>query len=340
MHSTPLLWLIGFSICAAALLIGVGFTLYRDAPRSWLSHLATVVVLAGLALLQWLHWRYFTTGADVAGTRLYITLLYISAAAFYLCFRGGLLPSDTDSPWHLLHFVPALSVPWLVPAPIALPLAFTVGAAYSVALTRLVRRLRAQRPLFRLELGTFVVFAAIALVVLGLGLAAPWLGPRAFITAYSALIAIAFALALYILLRFPDLLGKASEAVRAAYAVSTLGRVDRDAALQRLRHAMDVDKVYTDEALSLARLASMVQLTPHQLSELVNTSHGIGFTRFVREHRVSAAKTMLLDEPDASVLSIGLAVGFTSQSNFYAAFREIVGDVPGRYRKSAAHRTP
>jgi len=48
----------------------------------------------------------------------------------------------------------------------------------------------------------------------------------------------------------------------------------------------------------------------------------------VRQHRVAAAQAMLRAEPDASVLSVGLSVGFTSQSNFYAAFREIVGSVP------------
>jgi AraC-like DNA-binding protein len=33
------------------------------------------------------------------------------------------------------------------------------------------------------------------------------------------------------------------------------------------------------------------------------------------------------------VLSVGLNVGFTSQSNFYEAFREVEGGTPGQYRK-------
>lgn len=48
---------------------------------------------------------------------------------------------------------------------------------------------------------------------------------------------------------------------------------------------------------------------------------------------------MLLAEPEASVLSVGLAVGFASQSNFYAAFREVTGEVPGRYRRRGAGAT-
>ena len=41
---------------------------------------------------------------------------------------------------------------------------------------------------------------------------------------------------------------------------------------------------------------------------------------------------MLLEEPGASVLSVGMNVGFTSQSNFYDAFREITGTTPGKFR--------
>jgi AraC-like DNA-binding protein len=35
------------------------------------------------------------------------------------------------------------------------------------------------------------------------------------------------------------------------------------------------------------------------------------------------------------VLSVGLSVGFNSQSSFYSAFRDIAGTVPSRYRSRA-----
>jgi AraC-like DNA-binding protein len=69
------------------------------------------------------------------------------------------------------------------------------------------------------------------------------------------------------------------------------------------------------------------------LSELINTHLGKSFSRYLREQRVEAAKLQLIDEPKATVLGIGLAVGFSSQSNFYEAFREIVGMTPGQFRK-------
>ncbi len=68
-------------------------------------------------------------------------------------------------------------------------------------------------------------------------------------------------------------------------------------------------------------------------SELINTRFGHGFSRYVREQRVAEARRLLAEDDRSSVLSIGMSVGFRSQSNFYAAFREITGETPGGYRK-------
>ena len=65
----------------------------------------------------------------------------------------------------------------------------------------------------------------------------------------------------------------------------------------------------------------------------MNVHLGKSFARFLREQRVAAARRMLVAEPSASVLSVGLSVGFSAQSNFYEAFREIEGMTPGQFRK-------
>nr|WP_246262234.1 helix-turn-helix domain-containing protein [Aromatoleum evansii] len=101
---------------------------------------------------------------------------------------------------------------------------------------------------------------------------------------------------------------------------------------------MTSERIYADPELSLPGLAGRVGLRPHQLSELLNARLGKSFARYLRERRLTAAKAMLCDEPSASVLSVGLSVGFTSQSNFYDAFREIEGTTPGQFRKLNARR--
>lgn len=51
-------------------------------------------------------------------------------------------------------------------------------------------------------------------------------------------------------------------------------------------------------------VAEAVGITSHQLSELINTRLGIGFSRYVRECRVNAAKALLISAPSRSILSI------------------------------------
>ena len=111
--------------------------------------------------------------------------------------------------------------------------------------------------------------------------------------------------------------------------------------LVKLATLMSTDRIYADSELNLRRLAERLGLSTHQLSELINARLGKGFSRYLREQRIDAAKAMLCAEPSASVLSVGLGVGFTSQSNFYEAFREIEGMTPGQYRKlNAKVRAP
>jgi AraC-like DNA-binding protein len=327
--------MIGFSLCAAVLLALAGATVYADAQPAPIARLSGIALLAVLAALQVAHGQWLLQHGGWAGTPVYVALLFAAAAAFFVFFRGALAPRESERASHLLAWA-LVPLAFVLPVRIALPLAFVAGVAFAAWLAVLVHRLRLQRARFRLERGVFAAHAAIALAVLLLGLASPWIGLDAFFLAYAILIGIGLFASLYLLLRFPDLPARAVEAVATAYAVSSLSRVDRDAALARLARAMDEDKAWLDENLGLASLAAQVGLTPHQLSELVNTQFGVGFSRFVRGHRVEAARRMLLAEPDASVLSIGLAVGFTSQSNFYAAFREITGEVPGRYRRRQA----
>jgi transcriptional regulator GlxA family with amidase domain len=134
----------------------------------------------------------------------------------------------------------------------------------------------------------------------------------------------------------PDVASKAQEAVAISYAQSALGKIDVEAASARLKRLFEDEHLYRDEDLGLAKLARRVELSPHQLSELLNTRFGESFARYVRRHRVAAAQKMLIDEPRASVLSVGLSVGFGSQSTFYAAFKDETGEVPGEYRRKRA----
>ena len=325
---------IGFSVGAALLLVLAFATVYRSMALPWQSRVAGYVMLIGLATTQVFHARFLLEMDTVLANRAYVLSVCLQSLGFYWLFLGLLRPPQQKWrvwEWAVLPF--ALLVAAIVPLYWSIPAAFIGGTCAATHLGQLVYQLRAQRRWFVLEFRVLVLFALMALLIASASLGVPMLGWRNFAVTYALLISAIFGLVLYLLLRFPDITSKAEEVVANTYAVSTLSSIDTEKVVAEVKRLFEAEKIYEDEALSLSRLAELTQLSTHQLSELINTQFDLGFSRLVRRYRVNAAKKMLIDEPRASVLSVGLSVGFTSQSNFYVAFKEVTGLVPGQFRK-------
>lgn len=324
--------LIGYSIFNALVIALTHFSgdQYQGLP---LSRAMGLVLLLALSGLQMAHFAVLYLDLAWVTSLAYRMALFAIAPCFYLFSRPLLHP--LAPPVHGvrlgLHGVPVLVAPWL-PASLALPAAFLVGAGYLLWLGRSLWALRHARARFRAEMVLLGLAFGIALAVSALGLAPGSL----FVALYACAIGLALLLVQITLGLRPQLSVEVREAVQAAYSNTTLAKVDCDAVLARLHGLMASDRLFVDPDLNLPSLAGRVGLSPHQLSELLNTRLGKSFSRYLRELRVGASKAMLCDEPSASVLSVGLSAGFTSQSTFYEAFREIEGTTPGQYRKLRA----
>lgn len=325
--------LAGFSFFAALILLFLYLFSLPNMRKNSAAKLACTVVLTSLAALQAAHYLYFLSGVDVLQYRAYGVLLIIVPPSFYFFSRGILFPEVHYHVRDLLHGVfPLISM--FLPIDVIPGLAFLFGTGYTFWFARVIYMLRDQRARFRFEMFFFGMFAAMALSALMLGLALPYLDARIFYLVYSNAIALALLLVVAALLAFPELLSDIMDIAELTYAKSKLVGIDTGQKLQELEHLMTVDKHYENEKLSLSSLAELLNLSSHQLSELINTQCGYGFPRFIREHRVRAAKTMLIEQPRASILSISMATGFNSQSNFYTAFKEITGESPGSFRSN------
>jgi AraC-like DNA-binding protein len=326
--------MVGFSVGMAMLLTAVFAVGYRQLALPLQSRLGGFVMLAGLALTQLAHLQFASDVMEPLPTRRYVVVVFLQSVGFYWLLLGMLRPEGEwrRIEWALPFAVLALSLS--IPLAWAIPVALVIGAAAALHLGALVYRLRAMRRWFALELRVLVLFAlmAVAVAISGL-LAQHGLGWYGYAWTYAALITLGFLVVGWLLLSVPDLVPKTREAVAVAYAQSTLTRIDRDAMAARLRQLFEQEQIHRSESLSLATVADMLGLSTHQLSELVNTAFGVGFSRLVRQYRIETAKQMLIDEPRASVLSVGMAAGFNSQSSFYAAFKEQAGEVPGEYRQ-------
>lgn len=323
----------GFSAVSAVLLFCTYALLIDVQGKSAFSMISCAVLLAALACIQIAHLQYFGGGAQPLDFFHYRLALFVVPSSFYFFGRWAIQPTAPFHPRALLHLLPILLL-FLLRLEVALPVLLLFGAGYSVWLGYLVFGLRAQRSQFRFALFYFCVMSAIAVIVLLLGFAIPFIDDALFYYFYSNAIGLAFAIMIVALISRPNLIADLAEAARVRYGTSTLREVDVDACLKRLRELMTGSKVYQSEDLSLSSLADQLGISSHQLSELVNTRLGMGFSKYVRDCRVAAAKVLLVSAPAQSILSISMETGFRSQSAFYAAFKEATGQSPGDYRKA------
>ena len=294
-------------------------------------------MLLGLAVLQGFHIAYFVYQISPLQQMVYGWVLLLMPISFYFFSRSVLFVDLTHQPKDALHCLPIL-FGVLLPTAILPIFAFFAGAGYTLWFVNVVLQLRAQSARFRFELFFFGLFAAMAVAGLFVVATIPFISTGWFFTLYTNAISLSFALVLFALLVFPELLSDIAEIAEATYAKSQLVGSNVSELRQKLEDLMISDKRYQDDELKLATLADEMDITLHQLSELINTQYGYGFRRFLREHRLRAAKALLLSEPSSSILAISMETGFKSQSAFYAAFNESEGISPGKFRDNSARR--
>ncbi|MEQ8349850.1 MAG: helix-turn-helix domain-containing protein [Leptospiraceae bacterium] len=134
----------------------------------------------------------------------------------------------------------------------------------------------------------------------------------------------------------PGLIHSLKEDFQVRYARSRLLHLDLDAIEDRLLQFMESERPYLDEDFNLSALARELDLSTHQISEILNSRLQCNFSDFINGYRIRAALQMLREERDRSVLSIGLAVGFNSRSSFHRSFKKQTGKTPQAYRESLA----
>ena len=324
--------IIGFSVFSAAILLFAYVFFLKDMQKTAIGLVACTGLLASLTGLQFEHLRFLQTGFDLFGSTTYVVLLLATPSAFYFFSKELLLPESNRSFLQLVHLLP-LSLGFVLPTNLVTPVALTVGAGYSIWFARFVFGMRRHVGRYKFEMFFFSLFALLAVLVLVLGILIPYVDSSVFYIAYANFTGIALILIVAALIIFPELLSDISNAAKLTYSTSTLKDVDIDSKIKQLDKLMSDEKLFQDENLNLTLLAEAMQLSSHQLSELINSKFGFGFPRYVREQRVREAKRLLGEDATSSVLAISLATGFKSQSNFYTAFREITGEAPGTFRK-------
>jgi AraC family transcriptional regulator len=103
--------------------------------------------------------------------------------------------------------------------------------------------------------------------------------------------------------------------------------------LTRLQLQETIDYIHThlNRDLSLAELASVINISPTYFASLFKQAMGISPHQYVIQQRVEQAKLMLL-KTDVAIADIALQVGFSSQSHLTQQFKRITGMTPKQIR--------
>jgi AraC family transcriptional regulator len=123
------------------------------------------------------------------------------------------------------------------------------------------------------------------------------------------------------------LLRRHSTAPQEAGSIS-LGGLTRGQA----RRVLDHIESNLSRDLTLRELAGTANLSPHHFARMFKRTIGTAPHRYVVERRVEHAKRMLRT-PGASLVEVGLSMGFCNQSHFTSTFSRVVGVTPTRFIK-------
>ncbi|MEJ2051271.1 MAG: helix-turn-helix domain-containing protein [Calditrichota bacterium] len=118
------------------------------------------------------------------------------------------------------------------------------------------------------------------------------------------------------------------------YEKSGLTPEKADEYKKQLLDLMEKEAPYLEEDLTLGSLADRLSISPHNLSEVINTGLGQNFFDFVNHYRVESAKDDLTDpkKQHLKILAVAYEAGFNSKSSFYAIFKKHTGLTPAEYR--------
>lgn len=104
---------------------------------------------------------------------------------------------------------------------------------------------------------------------------------------------------------------------------------------KRLYNAMQQNKLFLEPELSLAQLASNLNITSHLLSQVLNECIMMNFYDFVNSYRVLEMKTKLANRSfdKYNIVVLAYESGFNSKASFQRIFKNHTGLTPTEYKK-------
>lgn len=117
------------------------------------------------------------------------------------------------------------------------------------------------------------------------------------------------------------------------YADKTLDDEDVKQIISKLTKVMTEQELFKNPNLKVSDLAKAINISAHQLSQILNESIDKNFTLFINEYRINEACKLLLSKTNLTVEAVADEVGFNAKSTFFAAFKKMKGSTPSVYQQ-------
>lgn len=103
----------------------------------------------------------------------------------------------------------------------------------------------------------------------------------------------------------------------------------------QLQQVVIEHKPHLDDEISLAKLATLLGVSSHQLSELLNVHKGCSFYDYLNALRHEESLLLLNNKAFAlTIADVAYQSGFNNRNTFYKVFKEKTGMTPQQYRSS------
>jgi AraC-like DNA-binding protein len=103
---------------------------------------------------------------------------------------------------------------------------------------------------------------------------------------------------------------------------------------KKLKGFMVSEKPYLDNDLTMQKLADRMNVSNHNLSEVINSKLGLSYYDFINNYRVEEFKNRIADSANDlyNILSIAFDSGFKSKGSFNSIFKKNTGMTPSEYK--------
>jgi len=101
-----------------------------------------------------------------------------------------------------------------------------------------------------------------------------------------------------------------------------------------MERLLQEEQVFKENELRLADLAAYLDVSYHQLSQVINEHYGVNFFELINRYRVEHVKKLLADPGYShyTILQIAFEAGFNNKASFNRYFKKEIGMTPSAFR--------